>query len=738
MRAFRSLVSGLRMDSTRHWELQGDRLRISYDLLQDLAAGQIAPSGGTLGGKLADFLLRNHGIAFQPSGSAHGDYLPDDEWLVNSPQWALHNAGVTIAGRPGKVGVDIDIEKVWDKFSGSDSLVVAVVDAGFDFNHPDLKGRNWINKGEAGGKPGFDDDGNGYVDDSLGWDFVENDNLPQDRHGHGTFVSSVIAAGFDNQIGVAGILAQGKIMPVRVLDASGHGDQADIAKGILYAVRNGAKVINFSIGGDGDNLSMRSAFQTAHDAGVPIVVAAGNDGLDINVTPAYPASYTYDNMLVVAAHDHQGLLSPFSNFGKTAVHLAAPGELILVCGVADPIQKWNEDFEKPALAWDTTVGGWALGQNQPVAGAQSLVWKAGNNVTATMLDTLDLTGIQGASLQFRIDFDSANASDAVLIEGNKIGSATWTEIAVMGGKVSPLNTQSYGLQDVELSKVRLRIRTSLASRFSPSKRVLKIDDIRVLVPNPVPPAEPVYSVVAGTSLAAPHVTAYVALQRLACDRMGLAWNRSRALTGVVAESAFTNKMTTGGRLDAYKGLQFYLSTLPDFHVLDSTAVTWKGGEQVDYSLVLSPPPAANYVLTETGLPKGAGIDGAGKLTWTPNPSQAGNYSVRIFASGPTVLRKVISFTVQPPLPVALAGIGLPGGGRWTVAGQAFALPARLNTGRHLMEISATDAAGRVKLLKRAWLDAPGLAPAPAEFADSPEGFRHWRIRADGIPLASAR
>ena len=739
--AFRALVARVKMDSTRHWRIKDGRLRISYDLMQELSqelsGGALATAGGRLGDRLAEVLARS-GLALQPSGSAHADYLPDDEWLLGSPQWALHNTGATIAERPGKAGVDMGIEKVWDKFSGADSLVVAVVDAGFDFNHPDLKGRNWINKAEAAGKPGIDDDGNGYVDDSLGWDFVENDNLPQDRHGHGTYVSSVIAANFDNRIGVAGVLAQGRIMPVRVLDASGHGEQADIAKGILYAVRNGAKAINFSIGGDGDNQAMRTAFQAARDAGVPIIVAAGNDGIDLNQTPAYPASYGYENMLVTAAHDHAGLLCSFSNYGRTVAQLAAPGELVLVCGVPPPAQKWEDLFEADTSAWDTSAGNWAYTKVNPLEGKQSLAWKAGNNATATLKDTLDLTGINGAVLIFRVQFKGARTSDAFIVSGNKVGTSTWTDIAVLGGTIDSLAIQSFGLQDLDGAKVRLRVRTSLLSSQSSAGRVLKLDDFHVMVPDPKPPAEPVYLVAAGTSLAAPHVTAYVALQRLACDRMGLAWTKARAMSGVDTEAAFTGKMSGNGRLNAYKGLQFYLSTLPGLRVEDSSVVAWKTGSKLEYSVSVSPAQAQNYALSLDGLPDGVQLDGGGKLLWTPVAAQAGSYSMRITATGPTTLRKRIAFKIDKtdPIPVAIASPG-PARAAWSWAGRSFRLPGELGSGMHRVEFLAIDASGKSQLLKRLWIDSPARSPAPSVAYGAVSGFRYGRITVDGIPLESA-
>ncbi len=740
LRLFRTLAAGVPSDSTRHWEMKGGRLRISYDMLQDLSGGNLPNTGGALGARLAAFLNLANGMDFQSAGPAFGTYLPNDKWLLGSPQWALHNTGTSFGDRPGKAGVDIDIERVWDKFSGSDSLVVAVVDAGFDFNHPDLKGKNWVNQAEAHGLPGVDDDHNGYVDDSVGWDFVENDNLPQDCHGHGTYVSSVIAAGFDNQEGIAGILAQGKIMPVRVLDASGHGDQSQIAQGILYAIKNGAKVINFSIGGSGDNLAMRGAFQTAQNAGVPIVVAAGNDGADISITPDYPASYTFDNLLVVAAHDHAGLLCGFSNYGKTQVHLAAPGELILVAGLPPRKEIWKEDFEAPALAW-TTGGSYALSTGDSAEGKQTMAWVSGNNVSAVAPDTVDLTGSKGGVLSFWIDFKPANFQDVVIVEGNKQGTAQWTELAVIQGSTQPGAYLEYGLQDLDGSKFKLRFRTSLSTRYSAAARVLKLDAMSVSVPDPNPPKEPVYTVVAGTSLAAPHVTAYVGLQRLACDRMGLPWNRARALTGVVPESSLMGKVSSNGRLDAYKGLEFYLKTLPDFQLLDSTVRIWKDGQKVAYDLTLSPSPAQPYAFSATGLPDGAVIDGAGMLTWTPGPQQSGEYGIRLKAEGPTVLRKYFSFLIQPAQTVSIPLAAVPYADNWRWGGQTFRLRPGLAEGRHLVEVFRTDAAGKSQLLKRNWMEAASFRrPQALPSAGRDEGgavIMRLQIRVDGIYLASA-
>ena len=736
MPLFRRMISKFQTDSTRHWELRNGQLEISYDLLHDLASGNLPATGRGFGGRLTTFLGQKHGLRFRSSSSSFGVFTPDDQWYAGSPQWALHNTGSTIADRPGKAGVDINIEKVWDKFVGADSLVIAVVDAGFNFHHPDLQGKNWVNASEAGGKPNVDDDNNGFVDDSLGWDFVDNDNYPDDFHGHGTYCSSIIAASFDNEIGITGIVPQCRIMPVRVLDASGHGDQNQIAKAIIYAVNNGAKAINFSIGGEGDNTAMRNAFQYARDKGVPIIVAAGNDGTDIDANPTYPAAYNFDNILVVAAHDHAGLFSGFSCFGKNNVDLAAPGELVLVAGIPDPKEVWKEDFELANLgAWTFGAGTFALSSADPVADKQSLIWASGANVSAATVAYIDITNREGCVVKFQLNYHPANTGDVLLVEGNIEGSAIWKEIGIIGSDIKPDMILAYGLQDFDGTKFKLRFRT--VAKVSSSGRVLKIDGIFVTARDPNPPSQAIYPVIAGTSIAAPHVTAYVGLQRLACDRMGEAWTRARALQGVVTEAAFTGKVATGGRLDVFKGLQFYLATLPDFHVTDSSALVWRVGEQAHYTLELVPAPAPTYKFSVAGLGKDVSIDGVGKLSWVPGVNDTGTHTVTLFAQGPTVLRKRFALTVQPGISVAVKPGKVAGTNEvlgWRVGDQDFRLPPELAIGRHWVEIWGVNVEGKTQLLQKQWAEAVdfrhswNLRPVSASIA-------RVQVRVDGLPLA---
>ncbi|MEH2220420.1 MAG: CARDB domain-containing protein [Nostoc sp.] len=216
----------------------------------------------------------------------------------------------------------IKAPEVWAKGYTGQGVIVAVIDTGVDYNHPDLNANIWKNTKEIAGN-GKDDDGNGYIDDVNGWNFVGNNNNPLDDEGHGTHVSGTIAA-VKNNFGVTGIAYNAKIMPVKVLGSDGQGSSSAIAKGIRYAVDNGANVINLSLGSSSPNSDEQSAIQYAASKGVFVVSAAGNDG---GTAPIYPARYADQWGLAVGAVSYNRTLADFSNRAGTTplAYVTAPG-----------------------------------------------------------------------------------------------------------------------------------------------------------------------------------------------------------------------------------------------------------------------------------------------------------------------------------------------------------------------------------------------------------------------------
>jgi YD repeat-containing protein len=242
-------------------------------------------------------------------------------------QWALRNIGQT----GGQFGSDINTPTAWETTTGAPTTVIAVIDSGIDFTHPDLQNNRWANSAEQ--LNGVDDDHNGLIDDLYGWDFTAGDNDASDEHGHGTMMAGAIAAEGNNAIGISGVMWRASLMNLRVLNNTGTGDIGDAVEAIDYAAANGAQVINCSWGTDGASLFLREAIERAGQRGVIIVTSAGNSGRDITSSPQYPASYELSNVISVAATDHNDQLASWSNYSSTQVTVAAPGADILTTEV---------------------------------------------------------------------------------------------------------------------------------------------------------------------------------------------------------------------------------------------------------------------------------------------------------------------------------------------------------------------------------------------------------------------
>jgi subtilisin family serine protease len=256
------------------------------------------------------------------------DYTVRLATVPSDPQfsslWGMNNTGQT----GGTIDADIDAPEAWDLTTGSSSTIVAVIDTGVDYNHPDLAANIWTNPGEIPGD-NRDNDGNGFVDDVHGYDFINSDGNPLDDQGHGTHVAGTIGAVANNGIGVAGINWNVQIMALKFLGADGSGSISDAIRALDYAVQMGAHISNNSYGDAEFSQAFADAIAAAGDVGHIFVAAAGNNSGNNDASPFYPASFDAANIISVAATDDNDRLASFSNYGVTSVDLAAPGVNIL-------------------------------------------------------------------------------------------------------------------------------------------------------------------------------------------------------------------------------------------------------------------------------------------------------------------------------------------------------------------------------------------------------------------------
>jgi glucan-binding YG repeat protein/subtilisin family serine protease len=265
----------------------------------------------------------------QPNYKYTKSDLPNDPSY--SKLWGLDNTGQTVNGRPGVADIDIDYSEAIQSFSmvaNPQQTVVAVIDTGVDIHHPDLRDNIWSNPGEVAGN-GLDDDRNGFIDDVNGWDFYHSDPTvfdAQDLDDHGTHVAGTIAATSNNGIGITGIAPHVKIMPLKFLGPEGDGYTSDAILAIEYAASKGAKIANMSWSGSDFDQALND---TIAQTNMLFIAAAGNDGINVDEQPEYPASYESNNIISVAAIDNSGNLASFSNYGSQNVDIAAPGVNIL-------------------------------------------------------------------------------------------------------------------------------------------------------------------------------------------------------------------------------------------------------------------------------------------------------------------------------------------------------------------------------------------------------------------------
>jgi len=353
-------------------DIDGGEVISSYKLVPGLSLVKL-PEGVKVKDVLTNFNKTTGILYAQPNYIYRAQStFPNDSYFSNL--YGLHNTGQT----GGISDADIDAPEAWDIRTDANDIIMAVIDTGVDYNHPDLVANMWHNPGEIPGN-GIDDDGNGYIDDIYGYDFCNNDNDPVDDYFHGTHVAGTIGAIGNNSQGVAGVCWNVKIMALKFLNNNGGGDTSTAIYCIEYAVENGAKILNNSWGGwpDEENpendTALRNAIEAANANGVLFVAAAGNHVgffADNDMFPVYPASFDCNNIISVMATNHSDRLWSFSKYGLNTVDLAAPGQAIFS---TFPTYETDEMILWGYSTYYETISGTSMAAPH-VAGACALLW----------------------------------------------------------------------------------------------------------------------------------------------------------------------------------------------------------------------------------------------------------------------------------------------------------------------------------------------------------------------------
>jgi subtilisin family serine protease len=459
--------------------------------------------------------------------------------------WGLQNTRQAVNGLTGTAHADIGFLTAWGLARpATNEVVVAVVDSGLDLTHPDIVSNLWTNPGEMPNNS-LDDDGNGYVDDVHGYDFVNRTGAVTDSGFHGTHVAGTIAASGNNGRGVIGVDFQAHLM---ALEVSGNGtnfNTAAIIEATQYAAMmksRGVNVvaINASYGGGSFNSTEFASIQAAGNVGIIFCAAAGNNTNNNNNTAFYPASYRLPSMIVIAASDQNDALATFSDYGATTVDLAAPGVNILSC--LPVAQAGNTSYVQQASA---------------VYQANQLTFSGlttSNGITAT---------IYYCGLGYPTNFPTAVSNNIALIQrGTLFFSEKVSNATAAGARAAVIfnNTNGNFLGTLQT-----------AGNWIPAIGLSQADGQTLLAALPAtgtvvnaPDPSNIYQLLDGTSMATPHVAGAVAFAAMNFPTETVAQRIQRILANVTPVAGLAGKVATGGRLNLARSVDTDSNGLPDW------------------------------------------------------------------------------------------------------------------------------------------------------------------------------
>ncbi len=519
---------------------------------------------------------------------AEPNYLYKPQAYPNDPDfdllWYLDNQGQAVNGISGSAGADVAAPAAWDIQTGSPFMVIAVIDSGIAFDHPDISENIWSNPGEIAGN-GIDDDNNGYVDDIRGWDFVNGDNNPSDYSrdlygdGHGTHVAGVIAAEGGNGIGSTGVMWQAQIMPLQVFDLfesspyNGAVIQGmNIIEAVDYATKNGAKIINCSFGGPGFSKGQFDIIEEAGKNGVLVVAAAGNEGGNNDDTPTYPAGYELDNIISVAATDESDRLADYSNYGPRTVDVAAPGgngSVSNIYSLTPPprVVLFSDDFESGGQNWMTSEREpWFIINDEEVFGSRVITdsegdYAAGVDSYIQTVSAIDGRNSRGLNIRLDLEYHLEMNADFLFVEVSPDGSNFSSIFDVTGFSpgIERINLWSNDETPGEPFYLRFRLSTDESNNFDG----VYLDNIEItgikwdFTGNP-------YGFKSGTSMATPVISGIAGLILSQNPDFSPAQIRAILLGTVDPVNGLENRVLSGGRVNAASALQAAASgEIPD-------------------------------------------------------------------------------------------------------------------------------------------------------------------------------
>jgi len=647
--------------------------------------------------------------------------IPNDPLFTQL--WGLHNTGQTVRSVTGTAGADIHAAEAWDITTGSSNVVIAVIDTGIAYDHPDLAPNMWTNSGEIP-NDGIDNDGNGYVDDYYGYDFANNDGDPMDvvhiptgMLGHGTGLSGTMAAAGNNSLGVTGVMQRAKLMALKA--GSGVAFEHVTGDGFIpagnYAIANGARIINASFGRLGGACSQAEydMLNAANTAGVMVLAAAGNNAQDNDLMPWYPAQYSVatpcgpalPNVIAVAATNQNDGLSYFSNFGATSVQIAAPGtdETYTTYPTQNVVNILLHTFDSnPAglgYVFSGTNNTWAFTNAQASSPPNSLTDSAGGNylnntnsfATGPEFSTI---GRHGCLLIGDVRLSSAGNGDGILVQASGDGGATWT----LGNRFTSSSSGVFTnrpLEELRDNSLSDRFRINFFSDGTGTADGAYLDNLHVDCVSGPPSGVADYGYTGGTSSATAHVSGVVGLLLSVNPNLTVAQIRNAIInTGDVLPS-LAGKTLTGRRLNA----RAVLDSVSAFAVTVNKAGAGLG-------TVTSTPNGINCGAT-CNFQFFAGTSAT--LTATPAPgslfsgwSGAGCVGVGT-CSLSTTASVTATFTLAPPAPFTVA-VSKSGAGSGTVTSAQQGTNGGINCGGTCTDqfsqgttvtLTATPAAGSV-------------------------------------------